>query len=114
MQTSFPAQRFDTVFMANLIHVIEDPLKALQESHRILKNDGRLIVVSFTNSGMSWLDTMKLGFRFLKAWGKPPRHAQSFSLDELGSLMEKAGFTLEKSQLLGNSTKAVYLIGRKK
>jgi ABC-2 type transport system ATP-binding protein len=113
MQTSFPAQHFDTVFMANVIHVIEDPLRALQESHRILKDGGQLIIVTFTNSGMTWLDTIKLGFRFLKAWGRPPRHAQSFSLEKLGSLLQAAGFTVEKSRLLGNRTKAVYLIGKK-
>ena len=42
MQTSFPAKSFDSVFMANVIHIIEDPLKALQESRRILKDAGEI------------------------------------------------------------------------
>jgi len=113
MQTSFPAQRFDTVFMANVIHIIEDPLKALQESHRILKSGGTLVIVSFTNAGMTWLETIKLAFRFLKTWGRPPRYARSFSVDKLGSLLQTAGFTVDKAQLLGNTTKAVYIIGKK-
>lgn len=33
IKTSFLSSRFDTVFMVNLIHVIEHPIKALQESH---------------------------------------------------------------------------------
>ena len=114
MHTSFPAKRFDSVFMANVIHVIGDPLKVLQESHRILKDGGKLVIVSFTNAGMTWLETIKLGFRFLKAWGRPPQHAQSFSPDKLDSLVETAGFTVEKAQLIGNRTKAVYIIGKKK
>lgn len=32
MNTSFPAAKFDSVIMANVIHVVENPLKALQES----------------------------------------------------------------------------------
>lgn len=114
MNTSFPPGKFDSVFMANLIHVVENPLKALQESNRILNENGLLIIVSFTNYGMKWYETIKLGFRFLKAWGKPPRHVQSFSPDKLGSLMETAGFTVEKSQLIGDRTKAIYLMGKKK
>jgi ABC-2 type transport system ATP-binding protein len=66
METSFPAKKFDSVFLANVIHIIENPLKAIQESHRILKDDGRLIIISFT-----------------------------------------------KAQLIGNKTKAVYVIGKK-
>ncbi len=114
MQTSFPAQRFDTVFMANIIHIIEDPLKALQESHQILKDGGTLVIVSFTNAGMTWFETVKLGLRFMKAWGKPPRYAQSISLDTLCSFLETADFAVEKAQLIGNKTKAVYVIGKKK
>jgi len=36
MDTSFPSEKFDSVFMANLIHVIENPFSALQECYRIL------------------------------------------------------------------------------
>ena len=36
--------QFDTMFMANVIHVIENPSLALQECYRILKDDGLLII----------------------------------------------------------------------
>jgi len=112
--TSFASERFDSVFMANLIHVIEDPLKALQESCRILKNDGILLIVTFTNYGMKWFEKIKLGIRYLKVWGKPPQHVHAFSPEKLASLMETAGFTVEEAKLIGNRTKALYLIGKKK
>ena len=114
MSTSFSSNKFNTVFMANLIHVIENPLKVLQECYRILKEDGLLIVTSFTNHGMKPLEIIKLGFRYIKVWGKPPKYTHRFSPDGLGSLMESVGFTIEESKLLGNRTKSVYLIGRKK
>jgi ubiquinone/menaquinone biosynthesis C-methylase UbiE len=114
IKTSFSSDRFDTVFMANLIHVIEHPIKALQESHRILKAGGLLIIVTFTNHGMRKFDTIKMGIRFLRAWGKPPQHTHSFSPESLGSLMESTGFLVNESGLLGDKTKAVFMIGQKK
>jgi ABC-2 type transport system ATP-binding protein len=110
---SFPANQFDTVLMANLIHVIENPSRALQECYRVLKDDGLLVITSFTNYGMKPLEIIKLGFRFMKVWGKPPKHTHRFSPESLGSLMESAGFTIEESILLGDKTKALYLIGKK-
>jgi ABC-2 type transport system ATP-binding protein len=111
--TSFESKKFDTVFMANLIHVVEDPSKVLQESFRVLKNDGLLIITSFTNHGMKLLEIIKLGFRFIKVWGKPPRHTH-FSPDSLCSLIESTGFSIEESKILGNKTKSLFIIGKKK
>lgn len=111
--TSFVSEKFDTVFMANLIHIIEDPLQVLQESYRILKNDGLLIITSFTNYGMKPLEIIKLGFRFIKVWGKPPKHTHRFSPESLGSLMESAGFSIEESKVIGKKVKSMFLIGKK-
>jgi ABC-2 type transport system ATP-binding protein len=99
--------------MANLIHVIENPSIALQECYRILKDDGLLIITSFTNHGMKPLDIIKLGFRFMKVWGKPPKYTHRFSLESLGALMESTGSSIEESKLLGDKTKTLYLIGKK-
>jgi ABC-2 type transport system ATP-binding protein len=112
--TSFESDKFDTVFMANLIHVVEDPSKVLQESFRVLKDNGLLIITSFTNYGMKPFEIIKLGFRFIKVWGKPPVHTHKFSPDSLGSLMESAGFSIEESKILGNKTKSLFIIGKKK
>jgi ubiquinone/menaquinone biosynthesis C-methylase UbiE len=39
---SYPDGSFDTVFAANLMHVISDPAKAVAEARRVLKVGGRL------------------------------------------------------------------------
>lgn len=114
LDTSFPSEKFDSVFMANLIHVIENPQKVLEESRRILKCGGVLIIVTYTNYGMKLFETIKLGLRFLRGWGKPPQHVHTFSPGKLALLIEKAGFQVEKSKLIGDRTKALYLIGKKK
>ena len=113
MGTSFRAGQFDTVFMANLLHVIENPPQVIQESHRILKQDGKLIIVTYTSYGMKILDKIKLAVRFLRSWGKPPRHTHNFSPQDLSSLLQNTGFSVTASKLLGKETTALYVIAKK-
>ncbi|MFC1912198.1 class I SAM-dependent methyltransferase [Chloroflexota bacterium] len=114
-KTDFPEGKFNSVFMANLVHIIENPSAALQESYRILEDGGLLLVVSYTGYGMKWFEMMKLGIRFLRKWGKPSAHSKGkLSPDELRSLVENAGFQVEELQLLGDRVKALYLKGRKR
>lgn len=111
--TSYPAGRFDSVFMANLIHVIDHPGPCLQESHRILRDGGSLIVVDFTSYRMNLLRKMRLGLRYLVRWGMPPRQGRDdLSPDELVSLVESAEFSVEDVQLLEGGVNALYLKGR--
>jgi ubiquinone/menaquinone biosynthesis C-methylase UbiE len=116
--TSFSSGRFNTVFMANLIHVIENPQKALQESWRILRNDRTLLITSGTIYGMRPFEKIKMSIRAIKIirmWGRPPRYFRgNYSPDELSSLVESAGFKVEKIELIGDRMKALYLRARKR
>ena len=113
VQTSFPAGSFDCVFMANLIHVVGSPANVLNECHRILRDGGTLIIVTFTGHGMRVWEKIKMGLRFVRAWGKPPAHTHSFSPEDLASMMKDAGFSIETSKVIGDNTKALYMIGQK-
>jgi ubiquinone/menaquinone biosynthesis C-methylase UbiE len=114
-KTDFPDGRFGSVFMANLIHLIENPSITLQESYRILKDGGLLLIVNYTGYGMKLFEIMKMGIRFFRRWGKPPAYSKSkLSPDELCSLVESAGFKVEEVQLMGDKTKGLYLRGRKR
>jgi len=110
----FPSGKFSSVFMANLIHVIEHPSIALQESYRILKDGGLLLVLSYTPYSVKLFEKIKMGIRFLRKWGKPPSYYRNPSPDELCSLVESAGFQVEEVQLVGDKVKALYLKGRKR
>ena len=116
-KTDFPDGKFGSVFMANLIHVIEDPSIVLQESYRILRNMGLLLIVDYTGYGMKRFEMMKMVIRYLRKWGKAGKPPDSFrsklSPDELCSMVELAGFKVEEVQLVGDRTKALYLRGRK-
>jgi hypothetical protein len=62
---------------------------------------------------MNWFEKMKLGFRFFRKCGIPPRYAQTnLSTDKLSSIVEGAGFKVDKIQLIGKKTKALYLKGK--
>jgi len=112
--TSFTSGKFDTVFIAHLIHVIKNPSKTLKESFRILKSGGLLIITSYTGYGMNFFEKMKLAIRYLKKFGKPERHSKgNLSPGELICLVENAGFKVEDIKLIGNKIKALYLKGRK-
>lgn len=112
-ETSFQNESFDSVFMANLIHVVESPGKVLQECSRILRDRGIIVIVSFTGNGMSFVEKIKMGIRFSKAWGKPPSNTHSFSPEQLSTMLKDACFSVEDSKLIGQETKAVFTIGRK-
>jgi ABC-2 type transport system ATP-binding protein len=113
MDLSLAPESFDSVFMANLIHVIEHPQKVLQECHRILKSSGRIVIVTFTSHGMSLWEKIKMGLRFAKVWGKPPAHTHSFSPEDVESMLVKSEFVIEQSKLIGSKIKALFLVGRK-
>ena len=113
MSTSFPPEALDSVFMANLIHVIESPSTLLQECYRILRKSGTIVIVTFSGHNMKLWEKIKMGLRFVKSWGKPPAHTHSFSLEDLASMTEDAGFTIKISKVIGNKTKALYVIGQK-
>lgn len=112
--TGFPSESFDTVVMVNLVHFIGDPIECLQESCRILRRGGLLLVADYTGHGMKWLKMLRMSVRFLWKWGKPPRYAKrQLSPAELSFLVEHSGYRVEEVQLIGDPTHALFLKGRK-
>ncbi len=113
-KTSYAGESFDSAFLTNLIHVIDNPSQCLQESHRILRNEGALIVVDFTGYRLSIAKKLKLVFRYMRKWGVPPRVGTNrMSPDELMLLVQRAGFQVESIQLLEDEANALYLKGKK-
>ena len=113
-ERAFPLGSADTVFMANILHAIENPLRALQQSYQLLKHGGLLLIVSYTDYGMNWFEKMELGIRYLLRFGVlPPYGLRNYSPEELSLLVEGAGFKVEGAQLIGYKPKALYLKGRR-
>jgi ABC-2 type transport system ATP-binding protein len=115
MGTAYPSDRFDTVLMANLIHILEVPSPAIEESHRVLRDGGLLLVVDYTMHGMKWFHIPGMGMRFLRRWGKPPSYARGdLTPEDLRSMVEAAGFEVETVEVLGDRSKAIVLRARKR
>jgi ubiquinone/menaquinone biosynthesis C-methylase UbiE len=111
---SFPDKSFDSVFLTNLIHVIDDPVQCLCESYRILRDGGYLIVVDFTGYHLSCTKKLQLVLKYLKVWGPPPRGGQNnMTPGGLQSMVERAGFHVQQVQLLTGGANALYLRGTK-
>lgn len=45
----FPAECFDVVVAANVIHLLDEPDRALQEMERVCRSGGRLIIPTYMN-----------------------------------------------------------------
>ena len=106
---TYPDSSFDAVIMVNLLHVVPEPEKALKESKRALKSKGQIVVVSFTMEGMGLFQKIAMAYRYFKAFGKPPESSQKLTVEKTCYMLEKEGFTIEESRLLGDVSAAVFV-----
>ncbi|MGF1786866.1 class I SAM-dependent methyltransferase [Photobacterium swingsii] len=104
---------FDTVFMANLLHVIPNPELALAECFRVLKAGGRLIVLSFTLHGMTWLNQLMLKYRYSRKYGTKSTSSIILTPQLAATMVQPLGFKVSSSCLMGANVKAVYLRAEK-
>ena len=106
---SYLDSSFDTVFMANLLHIIPEPEKAVAEAKTVLSKNGKLIVISFTTEGMTFFSRLGMVYRYLKTYGKPPPSAQTLTVQKTRKMLEECGFKIEEAKLVGNKSKAIFL-----
>lgn len=52
MHLPFDDNSFDKIVAANVIHLLDEPMKALCELHRVCKNSGQLIIPTYINRTM--------------------------------------------------------------
>jgi len=104
---------FDTVFMANLLHIIPNPETALSECFRVLKDDGKLVIASFTLHGMSFLNKILLKYRYMRMYGAKSSSAIILTPQLAEDMAKSAGFQFVTSKLMGADVKAVYLTAAK-
>lgn len=105
----YPAGGFDTVLLANLLHVIDDPRRTLAESRRVIKPGGTMVVISYTTAGMRFSARLGMIYRYLKTWGKPPAAARTLTPPQTCDMLAANGFRIIESALIGNRSKAVFI-----
>lgn len=111
LNLQFDKENFDTVFMANLIHIIGDADKVIKESSRVLRHGGKLIITSFAVDEMSFFNRISIAARYIKTFGTPSKEAtkEKTSKKSIEFLLTNSGFEISKSMVLGKKTKAIYI-----
>ncbi len=115
MNLKYEEESFDTVFMANLLHIVPDYNEVIKEALKVLKPNGRLITLDFTTSEMKFIDKLTLIYRFLKSYGKPEVKAEksNFTRNEIKRLFESYNLEVQMIKMLGNKNKAILGIAKK-
>lgn len=92
----FDDRSFDVVLIANALHVMPDPEKALKEIDRVLKDKGILIAPNFVNhkkgfASIVWSGILKIaGVRFEHQW----------STEEYKEFLEKNGWKVRNCKVM--------------
>lgn len=95
---------FDVVIVANALHIVPEPEKALIEIGRVLKPGGVLIAPTFTHAGNS--PQGKVRAFFMKLVGLPV-HSE-WSTDEYLAFLRKNGWNVRMSKVLNASFPLTY------
>jgi len=100
----FMDKSFDVVVIANALHIIPNPEKALAEIRRVLKDDGVLIAPNFIfregGKRNLWQRILGLvGVRFAHEWTE----------DEYKSFLKANGWTIEMSYVLKGRIDLAYV-----
>ncbi len=110
----YPDESFDTVFLANLLHIVSEPIAIIGEVYRVLKRGGRVVILDFGSEGMTFFNKLKLFARYLRSYGKPPATGIKLTRKDIKQFLEDTDFRILDIELLGDKTKAAYLIGVKR
>ena len=97
-------QSFDVVIVANALHIVPEPEKALSEIRRVLKDDGVLVAPTFTHAGNSF--TGKVRAFFMKRVGFP-LHSK-WTSEEYLRFLRQNGWAVRKSAVLKASFPLTY------
>jgi ubiquinone/menaquinone biosynthesis C-methylase UbiE len=107
-QLPYPAGMFDAVVISNALHIMLQPERALAEAHRVLKENGRLIVPTFCHSEnhlsrvASWVMGL-VGFKAFQRW----------SVDGFVRFIEANGYTTLRKEVLRDIIPLTYLVAKK-
>jgi len=90
---SFDSNTFDAILCCNMLHQMPNPELALSEMLRVLRPEGRLLVVTVTSGDISLGSNVHTDIQFLLRFGSPPA-LRSFRLSTFYSLVADAGFRI--------------------
>ncbi len=87
----FDNDSFDVIVSANSFHYFDDPLASLKEMRRVLKPDGKVIILDWCRDYL----TCKICDLILKVFD--PAHQQCYTQNEFHRLLEEANFVVSRA-----------------
>ncbi|MDO4765229.1 MAG: class I SAM-dependent methyltransferase [Eubacteriales bacterium] len=88
-QLRYKEESFDKVVAANVIHLLEEPYRALEELYRVCRTGGSIIIPTYISKGRKGKDNL-----FVRIIGKLGANFQKqFSYREYKAFFRKAGFS---------------------
>lgn len=100
----YAERSFDVIIVANALHIVPEPQRALVEIHRVLKDEGILVAPTFTHADNSFFGRVKASAMKLAGF---PLHSKWTSEEYLAFLREN-GWTVQKSTVLKASFPLTY------
>lgn len=91
---------FDTVFMGLVLLFADDPKKALKESRRILKQDGKLIIADPDISFLSSYGMLRFRIRALLKYRRIPSTGHVLNQKEILDMLDKTGFKVVRKDII--------------
>ena len=107
LQIEYPDEKFDVVVAANVIHLLDEPYKALAELDRVCRSGGKIIIPTYMNKN----DKGKTN-RFASIVGKAGADfKRQFTYDTYKEFIKEAGYeNVEYSLIEGKIPCAVAVI----
>ncbi len=103
LSLDFPDESFDTVIAANVIHLLDEPLKALAELDRVCKPGGKLIIPTYVNK-----DKTKLIDQAIDQAGADFKH--DFTYDTYRAFFSDAGYHNISTQLIDGRVPCAFAV----
>lgn len=97
-------ESFDVIIVANALHIVPEPEKALSEIRRVLKDDGILVAPTFTHADNAFSGKVKA---FLMKVAGFPLHSKWTSA-EYSDFLRENGWMVRKSVVLKASFPLTY------
>ena len=95
---------FDVIIVANALHIVPEPKKALSEIRRVLRDGGVLVAPTFTHADNAIFGKVKAFFMKLAGF---PLHSK-WTSEEYLAFLRQNGWTVQKSTVLKASFPLAY------